>query len=66
MTHFLNSNGLIRGKIPKGEGCPFYDKCNTSINRSRCPTTETPFDNDFSCGLARGISLIVEGMKVND
>jgi hypothetical protein len=64
MTNFWNSNGLVKGKIPKGTGCPFYAKCNTTLVKSlRCPTTEAPFDNDFSCAFARGMSLVAERMK---
>lgn len=40
---------LKNGLIPEGEKCPFDDRCFT--RPETC--SHGPFENDFSCGLAR-------------
>jgi hypothetical protein len=49
-----NSNGLINGKIPAGEQCPFLSECN--LRNERCPSAENIKTNDFSCAAARMFS----------
>lgn len=61
MEDFRNSNGLVEGKIPVGDPCPFFDKCGHSgLN---CPTQENPKTVPFSCGLARGWSISKESKR---
>lgn len=56
MSNYLNSNGLVNGKIPATLPCPWINEC--KIKDSNCPTVENPKNNLFSCGMARAFSLI--------
>jgi hypothetical protein len=57
MNDFWNENGLVNGKIPAGTVCPFYEvECYRAGDH--CPIPGRLNVNDFSCGLARGESLI--------
>lgn len=51
-----NTNGLVDGNIPKGDACPFISFC--PEKRENCPTVERPKGVNFSCGLARFISMV--------
>lgn len=58
MRDFRNTNGLVDGKIPARKPCPFLHECNR-IN-DNCPIPNKTKDNNFSCGFARGWSIIRE------
>jgi hypothetical protein len=59
MSNFTNSNGLVNGCIPKGQPCPFLDKC--ECKNDRCPTVENPnLTFNFSCAVARAFSITIE------
>lgn len=62
MKDFWNSNGLINGRIPKGNPCPFWAEC--SLCDMNCPVPGRIKPVNFSCGCARGMSL--SKMPVND
>jgi hypothetical protein len=55
---FLNANGLVDGRIPPGNPCPFSEIC--SWRTDNCPTVEGKNlrDQPFSCGAARAISMV--------
>lgn len=44
-----------RGRVPKGKPCPFISIC-LRVDE-RCPSEANTKDNDFSCALARGLSI---------
>jgi hypothetical protein len=54
---FLNSNGLVDGRIPAGKPCPFASDC--TVYNERCPSKEN--DNmrtvPMSCAIARAFSI---------
>jgi len=58
---FLNSNGLVDGKIPAKKECPFLEKCQTRT--SSCPSKDKPHDVPFSCGFARAFSIVRRDLK---
>lgn len=59
MSHYNNSNGLVKGLIPAGKSCPFLIECNSTLmEKGRCPTTTKPKEVAFSCGFARAYALI--------
>lgn len=46
------SLGLVDGDIPKGQACPFLDKC--GFKTENCPTQEKPnLEHNYSCAAAR-------------
>lgn len=51
LSDYENANGLVDGKIPKGNPCPFYSRC--KMKTGNCPTQEHPKEVNFSCALAR-------------
>lgn len=56
MKHFLDDNGLVDGNIPKGQACPFLQKCGLRVDG--CPTKEKPNNlHNYSCAAARAHSL---------
>lgn len=55
MIDWCNCNGLVDGKIPAGKPCPFEKKCGHPL--PKCPVEGKPREVDFSCALARGLSL---------
>ncbi len=60
---YLNSNGLVDGKIPKGQACPCIDLCGRQM--PTCPTERNPTVVDFSCALARLWSICKESERKN-
>lgn len=59
MAAFLNSNGLINGKIPAGEPCPFGSEC--ECRSENCPQLGSYvhlLGSAYSCGFARAFSLV--------
>ena len=56
MSDHLNANGLVHGRIPSGETCQFVDEC--KCPGDFCPIPGRPNPNNFSCGLARFLSLV--------
>lgn len=61
MSDHLNTNGLVHGKIPAGEMCGFLDRCKSPTDFCPIPGRLNP--NNFSCGLARFLSLVEENEK---
>lgn len=55
---YLNSNGLVDGKIPAGEKCPFLRECELAC--SRCPGFRDVKPVDYSCAAARAHSISKE------
>jgi len=49
---YLNSNGLVNGKIPAGSCCPFLDTCKLKIV-NRCPSKTHQPPGEYSCAAAR-------------
>jgi hypothetical protein len=61
---FLNSEGLVDGKIPAGTECPFWVRC--ALLTKNCPTfnqSSIRTDTTFSCAVARSFSLLQEVVK---
>jgi hypothetical protein len=56
IPNWLDSNGLVAGKIPTGTACHMAKTCNRIA--PMCPTEEKPREVDFSCALARLGSLV--------
>lgn len=54
--HYLNSFGLVNGKIPAGQSCPFISKC--KMKNGQCPSKNNIKENDYSCAAARAHSLV--------
>ncbi len=63
MVDFLNSHGLVKGKIPAGQICPFIRECDK--RNKTCPTSISLKDKDFSCGYAHGHSLRLTKLRIN-
>ena len=53
---WLDSNGLVDGKIPAGTGCHMATSC--KMREERCPTDDKPLEWPFSCALARLGSMV--------
>ena len=62
MKDFLNTNGLVRGRIPPGKSCPFYQKC--SYKNKNCPTKLNPSAKETSCDVARLCSMNTNDPKL--
>ena len=54
MNHW-NKNGLINGAVPAGNACPFIATCKYRL--SKCPTDTALHDKQYSCSVARLLSL---------
>lgn len=53
---FLNTNGLVNGKIPAGTCCSFQEEC-ILFSKEECPNIMYILDTDYSCAAARAFSL---------
>ena len=56
-TDHLNANGLVDGRIPAGQPCPFERTCGHPLDR--CPIVGRPREVPYLCALARGYSLLL-------
>lgn len=56
MKDHLNSNGLVNGKIPAGNICPFIKECN-HFDETVCPHGFRLKKVAFSCAAARLFSI---------
>lgn len=52
-----NTGGLIDGRVPAGEACPFLAQC--SMKNDNCPTKQLTKIVPFSCGAARAHSMLL-------
>ena len=50
-TDYMNANGLVRGKIPEGQPCPFIDVCKLRV--AQCPSKDNLKTTAYSCAAAR-------------
>ncbi len=57
MKDYLNSNGLINGKIPAGQTCGYYNEC--TRKNGYCPGGDHLLEHEFSCALARLHSAVL-------
>lgn len=62
MNNHLRTNGLIAGKIPPNQPCPFLRKC--IVENDNCPSLNNLKQLSFDCGAARMQSLIIEKFAV--
>lgn len=65
MQDYLNTNGLVGGKIPAGKLCPFEKVCDfVCKDWNECPVENRVKKYDFSCQKAKIYSLRI-GESVN-
>lgn len=57
MPSINNNGGLVDGRIPAGQACPFLDIC--TMRSSTCPTTQATKTVNFSCAAARAHSMLL-------
>jgi len=59
---YLDSNGLVDGKIPQGKPCPFLTECKMML-ADRCPSESHQPPGPYSCGAARLWSITIQARK---